>query len=110
MLSLFSVIPAQPAPELAASLPTVARGEKLCYAFEMYQATIPASQIASSTQYFWPRHWRAATSSDSAAARECGGLLVIRALPVRERLLPILRECYSNLGQGYRCGPSHSSA
>jgi hypothetical protein len=44
LLSLFTVGPAQPSFKFAASLPTVARGEKLCYAFEMYQMTIPASQ------------------------------------------------------------------
>src|SRR6201996_2863435 len=46
LLSLFGVVPPQPSPELAAVLPSVIRGEKLCSAFELFRTTIPTSQIS----------------------------------------------------------------
>ena len=46
LLSLLSVVPAYPGAEAAGSFPTVARGERLCYAYEIYQATIPSAQIS----------------------------------------------------------------
>jgi hypothetical protein len=85
MLSLFSVVPTQPSPELAASLPTVARGEKLCYAFEMYQTTIPASQISFEHSVFLATVLARGDQLRLGGCRDCGGLLVIERLPVRER-------------------------
>src|SRR5690349_21894926 len=41
LLSLLGLVPVQPGLEAANRLPNVNRGEKLCYAFEMYQMTIP---------------------------------------------------------------------
>ncbi len=85
MLSLFSVIPSQPSPELAASLATVARGEKLCYAFEMYRATIPESQISFEHTVFLAVALVRGDQLRLGGCRDCGGLLVIERLPVRER-------------------------
>ncbi len=85
LLSLFGVIPAQPAPELAAALPTVARGEKLCSAFELFRTTIPTSQISFEHSVFLATALTRGDQLKLSGCRECGGLLVTERLPVRER-------------------------
>jgi hypothetical protein len=85
LLSLFNVVPAQPSPELAASLPNVSRGEKLCYAFEMFQTTIPESQISFEHSVFLAVALARGDQLKLGGCRECGGLLVTERLPVRER-------------------------
>ena len=85
LLSLFTVVPAQPSPEFAASLPTVARGEKLCYAFEMYQTTIPASLISFEHSVFLAVALARGDQLRLGGCRDCGGLLVLERFPMRER-------------------------
>ena len=85
LLSLFTVVPAQPSPEYAASLPTVARGEKLCYAFEMYQTTIPASLISFEHSVFLAVALARGDQLRLGGCRDCGGLVVLERFPMRER-------------------------
>jgi hypothetical protein len=85
LLSLFGVIPAQPNPELAAVLPTVARGEKLCSAFELFRTTIPGSQISFEHSVFLATALTRGDQLKLCGCRECGGLLVTERLPARER-------------------------
>jgi Flagellar transcriptional activator (FlhC) len=85
LLSLFTVIPAQPSPEIAASLPTVARGEKLCYAFEMYRTTIPTSQISFEHSVFLTVALARGDQLRLGGCRECGGLLVLERFQMRAR-------------------------
>jgi len=75
LLSLFGVIPAQPTPELAAALPTVARGEKLCYAFEQFRSTIPTSQISFEHSVFLATALTRGDQLRLSGCRECGGLV-----------------------------------
>lgn len=85
LLSLFAVIPVHPSPELAAALPSVARGEKLCSAFELYRTTIPTSQISFEHSVFLARSLSRGDQLKLGVCRECGGLLVMERLPLRER-------------------------
>ncbi|MDB6161827.1 MAG: hypothetical protein JWO04_5533 [Gammaproteobacteria bacterium] len=85
LLSLLAVVPAQPSLELAGSLPTVARGEKLCYAFETYQATIPSSQISFEHTVFLAVALARGDQLRLGCCRECGGLLVIERFPLRDK-------------------------
>ncbi len=85
MLSLLSVVPAQPSPEVASSLPSVARGEKLCYAFETYQTTIPSSQISFEHAVFLAMALARGDQLRLGGCRACGGLLVIERFPIRDR-------------------------
>jgi hypothetical protein len=85
LLSLFSVVPAQPNPEMAGSLPTVARGEKLCYAFELYQTTIPSAQISFEHAVFLAVALTRGDQLRLGGCRECGGLMVIERFPLRDR-------------------------
>jgi hypothetical protein len=85
LLSLFGIIPAQPAPELAAALPTVARGEKLCYAFEQFRSIIPTSQISFEHSVFLATALTRGDQLRLSGCRECGSLLVTERLPARER-------------------------
>ena len=85
LLSLTSVLPAQPGPEVASVLPTVARGERLCYAFETYQTTIPAAQISFEHTVFLAVSLARGDQLRLGGCRECGGLLVVERFPIRER-------------------------
>jgi hypothetical protein len=85
MLCLFSVVPPHPSPHLAVSLPTVARGEKLCYAFEVFQTTIPESQISFEHSVFLAVALARGDQLRLGGCRDCGGLLVLERLPIRER-------------------------
>jgi hypothetical protein len=85
LLSLFGVVPAQPSPELAAALPTVSRGEKLCNAFEQFRSTLPASQISFEHSVFLATALTRGDQLKLTSCRDCGGLLVTERLPARER-------------------------
>lgn len=85
LLSLFGVLPVQPSPELAATLPTVARGEKLCSAFELFKTKIPTSQISFEHSVFLTTALTRGDQLKLGGCRICGGLLVMERLPVRER-------------------------
>jgi hypothetical protein len=85
LLSLLGVIPTQPGLEAAASLPNVSRGERLCYAFEMYQTTIPSAQISFEHAVFLAIALARGDQLRLGACRDCGGLLVIERFPVRDR-------------------------
>jgi hypothetical protein len=85
LLILLGVVPAQPRLEAADSLPSVARGEKLCYAFETYQTTIPSSQISFEHTVFLAVALARGDQLRLGGCRECGGLLVIERFPMREK-------------------------
>ncbi len=85
LLSLLSVLPLQPGIEAASSLPTVARGEKLCYAFEMYQTTTPGAQISFEHAVFLARALARGDQLRLGGCRECGGLLVTERFPMRDK-------------------------
>src|SRR5262245_21352712 len=83
-LSLLCVVPTQPGPEMVVTLPTVARGEKLCYAYELYQATIPAAQISFEHAVFLAVALTKGDQLRLGGCRDCGGLMVIERFPLRE--------------------------
>jgi Flagellar transcriptional activator (FlhC) len=85
LLSLFGVVPAQPSADLAAALPTVARGERLCSAFEQFRSTIPTSQISFEHSVFLATALTRGDQLKLTGCRDCGGLLVTERLPARER-------------------------
>jgi hypothetical protein len=85
LLSLLSVVPSHPGPDMAIALPTVARGEKLCYAYELYQATIPAAQISFEHAVFLAVALTKGDQLRLGGCRDCGGLMVIERFPLRER-------------------------
>jgi hypothetical protein len=86
LLSLLSVVPARSSVEIAGTLPGVARGEKLCYAFETYQTAIPASQITFEHAVFLALALARGDQLRLGGCAECGGLLVIERFPMRDKL------------------------
>ena len=85
LLSLIGVVPAQPSPDLVAALPTIARGERLCSAFEQFRSTIPTSQISFEHSVFLATALTRGDQLKLTGCRDCGGLLVTERLPARER-------------------------
>jgi hypothetical protein len=85
LLSLMSVVPVQAGPEIAGSLPNISRGEKLCYAFEVYQATIPSSQISFEHAVFLAVALARGDQLRLGGCRDCGGLMVMERFPVGDR-------------------------
>ena len=85
LLTLLGVVPVQPGLETASSLPGVARGEKLCYAFETYQTAIPTALISFEHAVFLAVALARGDQLRLGGCRDCGGLLVIERFPLRDR-------------------------
>ena len=85
LLSLLSVVPPRPGAEMAVSLPTVARGERLCFAFETYLTTIPSAQISFEHTVFLAVALARGDQLRLSGCRECGGLVVLERFPMRDR-------------------------
>lgn len=85
LLSLMNVIPVHSGSDTALSLPGVARGERLCYAYEMYQMTIPGAQISFEHAVFLTIALARGDQLRLGECAECGGMLVIERFPLRER-------------------------
>jgi hypothetical protein len=85
LLSLFNVVPPRPGTDIAAALPTVSRGEKLCSAFETYLTTIQSAQISFEHAVFLAVSLSRGDQLKLSGCRECGGLVVVERFPVRDR-------------------------
>jgi hypothetical protein len=85
LLSLLSVIPLRGSVEVANSLPSIARGEKLCYAFEAYKATVPSSQISFEHAVFLAISLARGDQLKLGGCCDCGGMLVADRFPVRAK-------------------------
>jgi hypothetical protein len=85
LLSLLSVVPAHPGADAAVSFATIARGERLCYAYEIYQATIPCAQISFEHAVFLAVALARGDQLRLGGCRDCGGLMVTERFPLRER-------------------------
>jgi Flagellar transcriptional activator (FlhC) len=86
LLSLLQVVPTRSGAEIADSLPGIARGEKLCYAFELYRKTVPAAQISFEHAVFLTTALARGDQLRLGGCCECGGLLVMERFPMREKL------------------------
>jgi hypothetical protein len=85
LLSLLGVIPAEPSPEGHHALPSVARGELLCQAFETYRAMIPASQISFEHAVFLATTLARGEQLRLGGCADCGSLVVTERFPIREK-------------------------
>jgi hypothetical protein len=85
LFSLFNVVPARPGFEVALSLPTVARGEKLCFAYETYLTTIPTAQISFEHAVFLAVSLARGDQLRLSGCRECTALVVLERFPLRDR-------------------------
>jgi hypothetical protein len=85
LFSLMNVVPAQSGIEAAGSLPGVLRGEKLCYAFEIYRATIPSAQISFEHAVFLATALARGDQLRLGGCSGCGGLMVMERFPMREK-------------------------
>jgi|SRR5579872_1617261 len=85
LLSLMSVVPVQAGVDVACALPGVLRGERLCYAFETYQSSIPSAQISFEHAVFLTLALARGDLLRLGSCLECGGLLVMERFPLRDR-------------------------
>jgi hypothetical protein len=85
LLSLLGVIPAEPSPDGTQLLPSVARGELLCNAFETYRAMVPAAQISFEHAVFLATTLARGEQLRLGACCDCGSLLVTERFPIREK-------------------------
>ncbi|MGH8138893.1 MAG: hypothetical protein ACREVV_11990 [Steroidobacteraceae bacterium] len=85
LFSLLSVVPANSSAEISNSLPGVLRGEKLCYAFEIYQTMIPSAQISFEHAVFLAMALARGDQLRLGGCSECGGLLVLERFPMRDK-------------------------
>lgn len=85
LLSLLAVIPLHPSYEAASSLPSVRRGDRLCYAFEMYQTLVPAAQISFEHAVFLATALTRGDQLRLGGCRDCGGLMVTERFPIGDK-------------------------
>lgn len=85
LLALIGVIPAEPSSEAALDLPGLARGKLLCDAFETYRAMVPSAQISFDHAVFLATTLAHGVRLRFATCLDCGSLLVIDALSLRDR-------------------------
>ncbi len=83
LLLLFGVVPAGPLAAAARPLPGVARGERLCDAFEAYRRISPQAPISFEHAVFLATSLVAGSALRLQACRHCGALAVVDPLAVR---------------------------
>ena len=85
LFALLGVIPAEPSPEAALDLPGLMRGNLLCDAFETYRAMVPSAQISFDHAVFLATTLAQGVRLRFATCLDCGSLLVIDPLSLRDR-------------------------
>ncbi len=85
LFSLLNVIPSQPSGEVAVTLPGIARGERLCYAYEAYQTMIPGAQISFEHAVFLAIALARGDQLRLNGCSECGGLMVVERYTLRAK-------------------------
>jgi hypothetical protein len=90
LLSLLGVVPAERADEQ--ELQSLARGTLLCEAYEAYRALLPSSQISFEHAIFLVTALARGDLLRLDVCRECGSLMVVERLPVRD---PRCQHCLS---------------
>jgi hypothetical protein len=73
---LLGALPSDPTPELARSLPSLARGELLCQAYEAYRGLIPEGLITFEHAVFLLTTLVRADELLLGGCRDCGAVLV----------------------------------
>jgi Flagellar transcriptional activator (FlhC) len=85
LLSLLGVIPAQPTTDENHALPSIARGELLCHAFEIYRAMVPSSQISFEHAVFLATTLSRGEQLRLGDCVDCGSLVVTERFPIRDK-------------------------
>jgi hypothetical protein len=85
LLSLLGAIPAEPSADGTSLPPSVARGEALCNAFEMYRVMVPFSQISFEHAVFLATTLSRGEQLRLGDCADCGGLVVTERFPIREK-------------------------
>jgi hypothetical protein len=85
LLSLLGVIPAEPTAKGAPALPSIARGELLCYAFETYRAMVPSSQISFEHAVFLATTLSSGEQLRLGGCVDCGSLVVTERFAIRDK-------------------------
>jgi hypothetical protein len=85
LFSLLHVVPTHCGAEVAGSLPGVVRGERLCYAFEIYRAISPSAQISFEHAVFLATALTRGDQLRLGKCVACGGLMVMERFPIRDR-------------------------
>ena len=85
LLSLYGVIPPEPSLDESSALPSVARGELLCQAFEQFRSLIPSSQISFEHTVFLAMTLARGEQLRVGRCVECDSLIVTEKFPIRDK-------------------------
>jgi hypothetical protein len=83
--SLAGLVPPVPSPAAAAGLPSIARGNALCTAFETYLTMIPTAAISFEYAVFLADCIARGDLLRLGRCCDCGGIIVVERFPIRER-------------------------
>jgi hypothetical protein len=85
LLSLLGVVPPQPITDDPRAIPSVARGELLCQAFEAYRSLMPSSQISFEHSVFLAVSLARGDQLRLGSCADCGSLVVVERFPIRDK-------------------------
>lgn len=85
LLSILGAIPAEPSTDSNHTLPSVARGELLCHAFEAYRAMVPSAQISFEHAVFLTTTLARGEQLRLGGCLDCGSLVVTERFPIRDK-------------------------
>jgi hypothetical protein len=94
---LLGALPRGPAPELARSLPCLARGELLCQAYEAYRGLIPEALITFEHAVFLVTTLVRGDELILGGCRDCGAALIVDRWSLRAPRCPL---CAADHAQG----------
>jgi hypothetical protein len=83
--ALAGLVPEEPSAAAAAELPDIGRGNALCTAYETYLVMVPTAAISFEYGVFLARCLSRGDLLRLGRCKECGGILVVERLPVRDR-------------------------
>jgi hypothetical protein len=85
LFSLLNVLPGQQGGAAVAGSAGLGRGERLCYAFELYRSSVQDPQISFEHAVFLLAALTRADQLRLGQCASCGGLLVVERFPLRSR-------------------------
>jgi hypothetical protein len=82
--SLLGVVPTQTVTDAVHTLPTLARGERICQAFELFKAIFPAARISFEHAIFLVTALARGNEIHYGRCTDCSALVVVDRLTLRE--------------------------
>lgn len=85
LCALLGVVPTKPLSNARRELPSLSRGERLCFTFEFYRHLVPASEVTLEHFVLLATALAQGTEVEMIPCVHCGGIMVVERHPVARR-------------------------